>query len=126
MPLSSPMLPPGSTQVTATSGNVANASAVATMAAVSGRTNNISGFSVTGSGSTVGLPVTVTVAGLLGGSLPYTYTAAIGATVGNTPLVIKYAAPIAASGLNTAITVTCPALGAGNTNNTVTTHGFYE
>lgn len=126
MPVASPFSPPGSTPVIATSGNVANASAVATMAAVPGRTNSITGFDVTGTGATAGLAVVVTVAGLLGGSITFTYAAAIGVLVSNTPLRIPFPTPLAASGLNTAITVTCGALGAGSTNNVVNAYGFYE
>ena len=106
------------------SGNVANASAVATLTAAAGETNYISGFEVTGAGATAGAVVSVTVAGLLGGTATYTYTAATGAAVGNTPLIVIFDPPHPASAANTAIVVTCPALGAGNTNNTVVAHGY--
>jgi len=56
------------------SGNVAAASAVATLTGTASTTVYIAGFEVTGSGATAGLPVTVTVAGLLGGTRHYTYT----------------------------------------------------
>ena len=86
----------------------------------------LAGFEVTGSGATAGLPVTVTVAGLLGGSRLYTYSFAVGALVGNVPLIVEFDPPLPASAVNTAISVTCPASGLGGTNNTVVAHGFYR
>ncbi len=113
----------GGIVVTATSGNVANASAAAALPAVPGRTNYITGFEVTGTGATVGLPVTVTVTGITT-PISYTYAATAGVLVENTPLLVEFPQPLPASAVNTAITVTCPALGGGNTNNTVNVHGF--
>jgi hypothetical protein len=113
------------TPVQASSGNVAAATATATLAAGGANVMTyISGFEVTGSGATAGLPVTVTVTGILGGTLSYTYTAAAGVLVGNTPLIVEFNPPLQASALNTAIVVPCPSLGAGNTNNTVVAHGY--
>jgi hypothetical protein len=113
------------TPVAASSGNVAAAVAAAAIAAGGANVMSyLSGFEVTGSGATAGLPVTVTVTGTLGGTLSYTYTAAVGVLVGNNPLVVEFNPPLQASGLNTAITVSCPSLGAGNTNNTVNVHGY--
>lgn len=107
------------------SGNVANASAVATLTGGATTTVYISGFQVTGSGSTAALPVACTVAGLLGGSQIYTYTFAAGVLVGNTPLIVAYDPPIPASAINTPISVTCAAGGAGNTRNSVVAYGFH-
>ena len=114
----------GAANVVATSGNAANAIAIATLPAVAAKTTYITGFDVTGSGATAGLPVVVTIAGLLGGSITYTYSAAVGALVANTPLSIRFPVPMPASAVNTAITVTCPALGLGATNNVVNAFGF--
>lgn len=116
--------PVGATPITGTSGNVANASAVATLTASAGLTNYITGFDVSGSGATAGSIVVVTVAGLLGGSLTFTHAAVTGATVLNSPLRIVFPKPIPANTTNTAITVTCPALGAGNTNNVANAFGY--
>ena len=107
---------PNTTPLIAGSGNVANASAVATLTPSTTTTAYISGFEVTGSGATAGLPVTVTVAGLLGGTRSYTYTFVAGVLVGNTPLIIAYDPPLPASAINTAIVVTCPASGAGGSS----------
>lgn len=116
--------PVGATPITNSSGNVANASAVATLSGVANKTTYIAGFQVTGSGATLGLPVTVTVAGLISGTNSYTYCAIAGVLLGNTPLIVKFDPPVPASAVNTAIVVTCPALGSGNTNNTVSAQGY--
>lgn len=116
----------GATALIAGSGNVANASAAATLTPTATTTAYISGFEVTGSGSTTGLPVTVTVAGLLGGTRSYTYSFVAGVLVANAPLIVAFFPPLPASVVNTAIVVTCPAGGAGNTNNTVVAHGSYS
>jgi hypothetical protein len=116
--------PYGGASVVASSGNAANAAATATMAAVPAKTNYITGFDVTGAGATAGLAVVVTVAGLIGGAITFTYTASVGALVANTPLMVRFPTPIAASAINTAITISCPALGLGATNNIVNAYGF--
>lgn len=115
----------GATPLIAGSGNVANASAAATLTPTATTTAYIAGFEVTGAGAPTALPVTVTVAGLLGGTRSYTYSFAAGALVANTPLIVTYLPPLPASAVNTAIVVTCPASGASGTNNTVVAHGFY-
>jgi hypothetical protein len=115
----------GSTALIAGSGNVANASAAATLTGTATTTVYISGFEVTGAGATAASVATVTVAGLLGGTRSYTYTFPAGATVACTPLLVSFNPPLPASAVNTAIVVTCPASGAGGTNNTVVAHGFY-
>jgi len=117
--------PIGATPLIAGSGNKANASAAATLTGTSTTTVYITGFEITGSGATAALPVTVTVAGLLGGSQLYTYNFAAGVLVGNTPLIVQFDPPLPASAVNTAISVTCPASGSGGTNNTVVAHGYY-
>lgn len=115
---------PAGTPISASSGNVANAAAVATLAAAAGKTTYITGFEATAAGATLGLPVIVTVAGLLGGTLSYTFAFVAGALLASTPLIVPYPQPLPASAANTAIVVTLPAGGAGATNATVTAHGF--
>lgn len=116
--------PSGYTALSASSGNVANSSAAATLAGTVGKTTYISGFSVTGGGATAASLISVTVAGLLGGTKTYTFAVPAGATTGCTPLVVEFSKPIPASATNTAIVVTAPAFGAGNTNATVNAHGY--
>lgn len=116
--------PAGITQITGASGNVANAAAIATLANAAAKTNFLAGFEISGAGATAALPVTVTVTGLLGGTLTYIYTFAAGPLVGNLPLVVEFNPPLQASAVNTPIVVTCPAGGAGNTNNAAVAHGY--
>lgn len=116
--------PTGAIPFIKASGNVANAVAAAVLDSDAGKTTYLAGFHVTGTGATVGLPVLVTVAGILGGTLTYVYAAAVGALVANQALHVKFDPPLPASALDTDITVSCPALGAGNTNNSVVAHGF--
>lgn len=114
----------GATPITATSGNVANATATATLAGTSGKTTYITGFQVTGSGATLGLPVIVTVTNLVSGTNSYIYSAVAGVLLENSELVITFNPAVPASAANTSIVVSCPALGMGNTNNVVNAQGY--
>jgi hypothetical protein len=113
------------TPVTAGSGNVANASAVATIPAVAGKTAYITGFDLTGAGATAALIVNPTLAGIISGTRTYVYGAVAGVALMNQNLSIRFHPAIPASAVNTAITLTCPALGAGNTNNAAHAYGYY-
>lgn len=117
--------PASATPLIAGSGNVANASAAATLTGVSAKTMYLTGFEITAGGATAAAVVNVTVAGLLGGSRIYTFGVPAGAGVPATPLVVAFDPPLPASATNTSISVTCPALGTGNTNATVVARGFY-
>lgn len=121
--------PPGLTGATvaiaAASGNVANTAAVATLAAAVGKTTYITGFSITSSGATVGAVVLATLAGLVGGvTFTYVYAVMAGAALGNATLHVDFAIPLPASAVNTAIVLTLPALGVGNTNAAVVIRGY--
>lgn len=113
------------TELDANSGIVAAAAAVATLPAAAGKTTFIDGFEVTAAGSTAALAVTVTVGGP---AVPLTYVFVFpaGAGVGAAPLVVEFPRPIPASAPNTAITVTCPSGGAGNTAASVVAHGYQQ
>lgn len=119
-----PSLPAGATMVQASSANVANASAVAALPAVANKTNYVSGIEVTASGATAGLPVVATLAGLLGGTKNYIFTFPAGVLVPAQPLIVPFDPPLPASAVNTAITLTVPASGAGGTNCTANIRGF--
>lgn len=108
------------------SGNVANASAAATLAASLQQFNYLMGFEITAGGATAGACVNATVTGLLGGTQTYVFCTPTGATLGATPLVVEFAPPLPSAAFNTAIVVTLPALGAGNTNAAVSIHGYAE
>lgn len=116
--------PAGSIPVSNSSGNQSNAVATATLPAVAAKTTYIAGFQVTGSGSTAALVVSVTVVNTVGGTMTYTYTFVIGVAVPNQPLVVQFLHAIPATAVNTTIAVSCPAGGAGNTNNTVNAQGY--
>jgi hypothetical protein len=117
-------IPVGATMFTASSGNVANASAAATITATASVLGYCTGFAITGAGATAGQIVNATVTGLLGGTMTFSFGSPTGVTVMATPLVVSFPKPIPASAVNTAIVVTLPALGAGNTNAAVMIHGF--
>jgi hypothetical protein len=117
-------VPAGATILTASSGNVANASAAATFPAVANVTNYVTGFTITGGGATAASLVIATLVGLLGGTASFDVAVPAGATLGLTPLVVTFPQPIPASAANTALVLTLPALGAGNTHAAVVMHGF--
>ena len=119
-------IPPTSTRVIATSGNVANAAATATIPAVAAKTNYLTGFDVTGTGATVGQVALVTITGLAGGTLTYTLTSVTGTTSSNTNLIRTFDKPLPASGVNVAIVVSCAALGAGSTNNVTNAFAYVK
>lgn len=116
--------PLGGVQVTYASGNVANATATATVPAVAGRTGYITGFEVTGAGATAASVVAFTITGLLGGTSTWVIVVPAGATTSITPLTVSFPFPVPASAANTAIVASLPALGAGNTNAAVVLRGF--
>jgi hypothetical protein len=103
----------------ATGGNAIQA---ATLAAAVGKTTRCYGFQVTGSGATVGAVVTVTVTGP---ATTQNYVVAVpaGILLGIAPLVVSFVPPLEASATNTAIVVSVPAFGAGNTAAAVAAQG---
>jgi hypothetical protein len=108
----------------ASSGVVANAAAVATLAAAVDKTTYITGFQLMALGATAALNVTATVTGLAGGTLSFDFTFPVGAAVAAAPLFVAFPFPLAASAKNTAIVVTLPAGGAGNTKAIANAQGF--
>ena len=115
----------GQTPVTASSTGAATA-LTATLPAVSGKTNYLAGFEITGGGATAASLVTVTITGTLGGTMSYVVAVPAGATTGIVPLLFDFNPNIPASAANTAITVNVPSFGAGNTAAAVVVHGFYQ
>lgn len=116
--------PFGSVPVANSSGNVAAASAVATLPGAPGKTTYITGFQITAGGATLGLLVNAALAGLAGGNLTYIYAAIAGVLLISQPLIVTFPIPLAASATNTAITLTLPSLGTGNTNAAVSAQGY--
>jgi hypothetical protein len=102
----------------------ANSVVTSTLPADTTRRTWISGFEITGSGATVGGPIVATVTGVVGGPLNYVLGVPAGVLLGINPLVVTFPRPIPSTAVNTAIAVSCPAFGAGNTNAAVVVHGF--
>ena len=117
-------IPDGAIPLTGSSGTIANGTATATLAASATLKTWITGFEITGTGATGALVVSPTVTGVVTGTLTYTYVFVAGATTLNQPLIVPFPTPIPSSAINTAIAVSCPASGAGGTNNTVVAHGY--
>lgn len=117
--------PVGATPITSSSGNVANAPAVATFPAVPGKTNYVESITMNGGGATAAAIVSATLTGAISGTMTFTYGVVAGPTAANTPRQFSFSPPIPASAVNTALTLTLPALGAGNTNATVNMVGYY-
>jgi hypothetical protein len=120
--------PYASTQtfVSASSGNQADADAVATLPAVADKTNYLTGLDITAAGATAASVVSPTISGILGGTRTMTFAVPAGADLAAPPLVLAFDPPLQAAAADTAITVTLPALGAGNLNATVNAQGFYQ
>lgn len=116
--------PPGSTPTAVSSGNVAAATATATLAAVATKYNYIIGFDINGGGATAASVIQCTVSNILGGTLTYSVPIAAGATASITPVSVRFPEPLQSSAVNTAIAVSCPSFGSGNTSATVNAYGF--
>lgn len=110
--------------ISISSGNVANATASATIGPSAGKTSFLTGFEVTGAGSTAGAVVPVTITGALGGTITYVLVVPAGVTTSITPLIVNFPNPIPSSAANVALVVSAAAFGAGNTNAAVVAHGY--
>src|SRR5262245_39395280 len=84
------LCPPFAGSLTGGSGNVANATANATLAGAAGQLTFISGFEITAGGASAAACVTATVSGTLGGTLTYVFCAPQGVAVAATPLVVPF------------------------------------
>lgn len=110
-------------ELSLSSGSVAAIAAVATLPAVVGKTNFLTGVEITGAGATAASVVIVTITGLTN-VLHYILAVPAGATLQVAPLVITFSPPLPSSAVNTAVSVNVPSLGAGNTNAAAVIHGF--
>ncbi len=116
----------GGTAVSNSSGDVAAASAVATLAAAVGKTTYIAGLIISGMGATGAGPALATLAGIIGGTATIVVPVPAGATLGIAPIVVQFDPPLPASAVNTAIVLTLPTLGAGNLHAAVSAWGFQK
>jgi hypothetical protein len=104
---------------------VAAATATAALAAVASKTAYCAGFIVTGGGATAGSLVRATLA--LGDvTLGFDIEVPAGAAKQITPLIVNFPSPIPANAVNTAITLSVPSFGAGNTDVSIAIMGFYS
>jgi len=119
--------PVGATALGGSSGNVAAATAAATLtAAATGKTAYFSAFKFTSSGATAASIVICTVTGLAIGTQSYVLASVIGAVLGNQPLIVSFIPPQPASAINTNIVASCPSLGVGNTNAAMNAEGYLQ
>lgn len=107
---------PVNSSATGTTGALAPA-----MAAISNKTNWVCHIEVTSGGTTTPALTAVTITGLLGGTMTIEYWPSF-----STPLVRDFAPCLQGSGINTALTLNVPALGAGTSGVAATITGFYE
>ena len=110
--------------VAGVSATAANAVTTATLPAVAGKRNYITGFTITGAGSTLGNVVQATLSGLSVPDLRYTVAAPANILSPIQPINVQFDPPIPAAAVNAAITMTVPAVGLGNTAVTVDLYGY--
>ncbi len=111
----------------ATSGGAAQVAPA--LPATAGKTNFIEGFDVTGGGATAASIIEISITGAAGGTMYFEMNILAGATGpcnAQGGLFIRFPEPIPATGANTAITVTVPSFGAGNTKSACTVYGFQK
>lgn len=117
-------IPSDATWMNASSGNVANASAAATLSATSGKTCYVTGIEISFGGASVAANIVAALSGLAGGTISYICVVPGTVTNPTVPLTVQFNPPLPASAANTAITITLPALGTGNTHACVNIHGY--
>jgi hypothetical protein len=101
----------------------------ASLPATANRTQYLEGFDITGGGATAASVIEVSVTGLAAGTLKYELNILAGVTGpmnAQGGYSVRFPQPLPASGVNTAITVTVPSFGAGNTNAAVVCYGFMK
>ena len=116
--------PSGAIPLSASSGNVAAATATATLPASPGRTTYICGFTVTAGGSTAAATVNVTVTNTPGGTLTYNFSTSTGVDAPSPALVEDYVPCLPANAQNTTIVVSMPTLGAANAHAAINVQGY--
>jgi hypothetical protein len=96
--------------------NGANAPLAPSIGGSAGTTAYVTGFQVTGLGATAATTVTVTLTGVLGGTVSYPLAIPAGVTTPITPLLVIFGGRgLQASAAGQAIALNVPAFGAGNT-----------
>jgi len=113
------------TGISASSGNKANATATATLAAQPGMTAYVTGFQVTACGATAANAVTSSLSGVVGGTLSYAFAYPAGNTVAALNLIVSFYPALAAAAAGQAISISLPPSGSGGTNAAASIQGFY-
>jgi len=116
--------PTTATVLQVSSGVVSAAPAVATLPGSLGVTAYLTGFDISGAGATGAGVVVATIAGLRGGARTIVVAVPAGVTAALPPVVQRFDPPLVAAGENTAIVITVPSLGVGNTHACVNAQGF--
>lgn len=117
----------GQAFINVSSSGGAQANTVTLPAGGVGVTTWVTGFEVTGMGATAQATLDVTLGGVSGAPLHYVLLVPAGVTTEVDGLTVELAAPgIPANAANTAITLTVPSFGAGNTNAAATIHGYQQ
>jgi hypothetical protein len=114
--------PSGATPTSSSSAIVANAAATATLAGVASKLTYISGFSCQAGGATAAASVDLTVTGVQGGTMHYSFTFPVLGTSSTVNEDFSY--PVPSSAVNTSIVVSLPAGGAGNVSASCVAAGF--
>lgn len=106
------------------SGNVVAAAAVATLTPAGDRFAHIGSLQARALGATAGLFTLITITGVEGGTISIPFFFPTGVTVEAAPLTVVFPVPLRAAAPGTAIVVTLPSGGAGNTNAALSAQGF--
>lgn len=114
----------GAISVVAGSGNVAAATATATLPATQNRTTYLCGYIISGLGATAGSAATLTITGLASGTITSNVGVPAGATVPVNVVVTLAPSCQPASGPNTSIALAVGSFGTGNTNASIVAWGY--
>jgi hypothetical protein len=101
----------------------ADSAATAVLPAVASKTNYLAGFAISGSGATAASVVRATITGI-GVTWGIDIAVPAGVNLAIAPIIVTLPNPIPASAANTAITLSVPAFGAGNTDVSIAIWGF--
>jgi hypothetical protein len=112
------------TKISASSAVVSAAAAVATLPAVSGKTNYCTGVELDYQGATAAGVVCGAVSGVIGGARTFAIGVPAGATITAQPWIVQFDPPLQATASNATIVFTVPSLGSGNTVSQATIIGF--
>jgi hypothetical protein len=102
-----------------------NASIQGIIPAAAGKWSYLTGFVVSGLGATAAGTINVSVTGILQ-TMTIVVTIPAGVALAISPLVVFLPIPLRSSAVNTAIVVTVPAFGAGNTAEYVWAGGYQQ